>query len=100
MTAKSCRKIDVLIASDSILNVLQDRREPVSITELARITGLSVDTCFRQLGTMSYLRWVEQIGDGYVLGMRLAMMWARRKALAEDRMENVKKELNELAGGN
>lgn len=100
MAAKSCRKIEVLESADKILGMLQDTREPVNITDIARHTGLSVDTVFRQVGTMSDLRWVEKIGDGYVLGMRLAMMWARRKALAEDRLENVKKELNELAGGN
>lgn len=99
MAAKSCRKIEVLIQTDTILNVLQDTRESISVTEISRLTGLSVDTCFRQIGTMTDLRWVEKIGDGYVLGSRIAIIWARRKALAETKLEQVKKELNELTGG-
>lgn len=100
MAAKSCRKIDVLIATDNILGVLQDIKEPTSITEISRLTGLSVDTVFRQLGTMSDLRWVEKIGDGYVLGMRLAVIWARRKAVTEAKIEKAERELSELTGGN
>lgn len=100
MAVKSLRKIDVLIATDKILGILQDAKEPVNITEIARQTGLSVDTVFRQTGTMADLRWVEKIGDGYVIGMRLAMVWARRKSLAESRIDNANRELNELTGGN
>jgi DNA-binding IclR family transcriptional regulator len=100
MAAKSCRKIDVLIATDAILNVLQDTKEPLSVTEISRLTGLSVDTVFRQIGTMADLRWVEKIGDGYVIGMRLAIIWARRKSLAEIKINNASKELNALTGGN
>lgn len=100
MAAKSLRKIDVLIATDAILEILQNTKEPVSITEISRQTGLSVDTVFRQIGTMADLRWVEKIGDGYVLGMRLAIVWARRKSLAEDRIDKATRELSELTGGN
>lgn len=96
---KSLRKIDVLIATDKILGILQDTKEPVTITEIARQAVLSVDTVFRQVGTMAELRWVERIGDGYVLGMRLAVVWARRKSLAETKIENATRELSELTGG-
>ena len=99
MAAKSCRKIEVLVAADEILGILQDAKEPVSVKEIGRATGLSTDSCFRQIGTMEDLRWVEKIGEGYVLGMRLALMWARRKSLAEGKIENATKELNELTGG-
>jgi len=99
MAAKSCRKIDVLIAADAILNVLQDVKEPLSITELSRLTGLSIDSVFRQVGTMSDLRWVEKIGDGYVLGMSMAVKWARRKSVLEGRINTAQRELSELIGG-
>ncbi len=96
---KSLRKIDVLIATDKILGILQDTKDPMTITEISRQTELSVDTVFRQVGTMAELRWVEKIGDGYVLGMRLAIVWARRKSLAEDKIEKANQELHELTGG-
>jgi len=96
---KSLRKIDVLIATDKILGILQDMKDPITITEIARQTELSMDTVFRQVGTMAELRWVEKIGDGYVLGMRLAVVWARRKSLAEVKIDKATQELNELTGG-
>jgi DNA-binding IclR family transcriptional regulator len=97
--AKSCRKIEVLIQTDTILNVFQAVKAPVSVTDISRMTGLSVDSCFRQIGTMEDLRWVEKIGDGYILGMRLAMIWARRKSLAECKLEDVQRELDGLTTG-
>jgi len=99
MTAKSCRKIEVLMAADAILNFIAESKEPVNAAEIAKATNLTNDSVFRQLGTMEELRWVEKIGEGYVLGMRLALVWARRKSLAEGKIENATKELNELTGG-
>ncbi len=99
MAAKSCRKIEVLTTADRILGVLQDSKEPLSVSELSRVTGFSVDMVFRQVGTMEDLRWVERIGEGYVLGMRLAVVWARRKTLTETKVERARKELSELTGG-
>ncbi len=99
MAAKSCRKIDVLITADRILGVLQDAKEPLSVSELTRLTGLSTDMVFRQTGTMEDLRWVDRIGEGFVLGMRLALVWARRKTATEAKIERAQAELTELMGG-
>ena len=99
MAAKSLRKIELLIATDAILEALQGCREPMGITEIARYTNLSMDTVFRQIGTMAELRWVQKIGEGYVLGMRMAVIWAKRKSLAEDKIEKAQQELSELNGG-
>lgn len=99
MTPKSLRKIDVLVVTDQILEILQYSTEPLGITEIARSANLSTDTVFRQLGTMAELRWVQKIGDGYVLGMRLAAIWAKRKALAVSRLEKIQNEITELDGG-
>ncbi|HRR42489.1 MAG TPA: helix-turn-helix domain-containing protein [Syntrophales bacterium] len=99
MAATSCRKIEVLMTADRILGVMQDAKEPLSVSELTRLTGLSTDMVFRQIGTMEDLRWVERIGEGYVLGMRLAVVWARRKTQVEAKIEQASRELSELTGG-
>lgn len=99
MAAKSCRKIDVLITADRILDVLQAASAPLSVSELARLTGFSVDVVFRQVGTMNDLRWVERIGEGYVLGLRLAVLLAKCRALAEEKIKRAQRELSELTGG-
>lgn len=100
MAAKSCRQIEVLLTTDRILGVLQDSKSPLSVAELTRLTGLSTDTVFRQMGTMEDIRWVERIGEGYVIGMRLAVIWARRKSMTEVSIQRAQGELTQLTGGN
>lgn len=100
MAAKSCRQIEVLITADRILGVLLDAKEPLSVSELTRLTDLSTDMVFRQIGTMEDLRWVDRIGEGYVIGMRLAVIWARRKTMTDIKIERAQRELSELTGGN
>jgi DNA-binding IclR family transcriptional regulator len=99
MAAKSCRKIDVLITADRILGALQNSESPLSVSELARVTGFSVDTVFRQVGTMEDLRWAERIGEGYTLGLRLAVLLAKCRALAEGKIKRAQRDLSELTGG-
>ena len=96
MTAKSCRKIEVVMAADQILGAIQDAKEPISITELSRLTGLSVDSCFRQIGTMEDLRWVEKIGDGYIIGMRMAGFRAKKKAQLLNERDVIDRKITEL----
>jgi len=98
MTAKSCRTIEVLITADRILGVLQDAVAPMSVSDLARVTGFSVDMVFRQMGTMEDLRWVERIGEGFVLGLQLSVLLAKSRALAETKIKRAQHELSELMG--
>lgn len=96
MAAKSCRKIEVLVATDAILDFIGQTKSPVSIAEISRATGLSMDSCFRQIGTMEELRWVEKIGEGYIIGMRLAVIRARKKAMLESQQDTINQQLTEL----
>jgi len=96
MAAKSCRKIEVLIAADAILDVIAGSREPVGCAEIAKATNLTNDSVFRQLGTMEELGWARKIGDGYTPGMRLAVIWARVKANTEEQLSKLKQDLDAL----
>ena len=96
MVAKSCRKIEVLVAAHAIMGYVGAAKEPVSVTDVARETGFSVDSCFRQMGTMEELGWVRKIGDTYVLGMGLAVIWARVKANTEGQIDKLKQDLDQL----
>jgi DNA-binding IclR family transcriptional regulator len=96
MIAKSCRKIEVLVAAHAIMGYVGAAKEPVSVTDVARATGLSVDSCFRQMGTMEELGWVRKIGDAYLLGMGLALIWARKKSMLEGERDGIDKDLKSL----
>lgn len=96
MVAKSCRKIEVLIAADAILNVIANSKEQIGISEIAKETNLTNDSVFRQIGTMEELGWVRKLGDGYALGMRLSIFWARKKSMLESERENINRQLDQL----
>ena len=96
MAAKSCRKIDILVTATQIMRVIRDAKAPVNITEVSRATGYSVDVVFRQLGTLYDERWVEKIGDGYVLGPEMYLCKARVKAQLEARRDEIDKTLTEM----
>jgi DNA-binding IclR family transcriptional regulator len=98
-TAKSCRKIEVIMVADQVLEVIRDAKEPISVTDIARATGLSVDSCFRQIGTMSELRWVEKIGDGYIIGMKMAGFRAKKIAQLLNEADVIHHKLEELEEG-
>lgn len=96
MAAKSCRKIEVLMVADQILSVIGAAKEPVSIADIARSAGISVDSCFRQIGTMEELRWVTKIGAGYILGGRISELRARKIAELESQRDAINKQLKEM----
>jgi DNA-binding IclR family transcriptional regulator len=97
MAAKSCRKIEVLIAADAILGIIASSKEPIGISEIAKTANLTNDSVFRQIGTMEELGWVRKIGEGFAPGMRLSIFWARKKALLESEREQINRNL-ELLG--
>ncbi len=99
MPPKSCRQIEALISADKILSVLAENKAPLTIAGIAKLAGLSSDVAFRQLGTMEEIGWADKIGDGFILGPRTALLWAKRKALLEDRIMKTTQELDELNGG-
>ncbi|HAR49531.1 MAG TPA: hypothetical protein DCR81_05410 [Smithella sp.] len=96
MAAKSCRKIEVLMSTDAILNFIAESKEPVPAAEIAKAVNLTTDSVFRQIGTMEELGWVRKIGDGYTPGMRLAVIWARVKANTEGQIDKLKQDLEIL----
>jgi DNA-binding IclR family transcriptional regulator len=99
MAAKSCRKIEVLNQADQILSFIGAAKEPVGIADIARQTGYSVDSCFRQMGTMEELRWVTKIGGGYILGGKISELRARKIASLEAQRDAINQQLSELEEG-
>lgn len=99
MAAKSCRKIEVLNQADAILSYVGAAKEPVSIADIARSTGLSTDSCFRQMGTMEEIRWVTKIGGGYILGGKISELRARKIASLEAQRDAINQQLAEIEEG-
>ncbi len=99
MAAKSCRKIEGLIMADAIMGYVGAAKEPVSVTDVARETGFSVDSCFRQLGTLEEIRWVTKIGGGYILGGKISELRARKIASLETQRDAINQQLSELEEG-
>ena len=99
MAAKSCRKIEVLEVANTIVKAIMDSKVPLSVSDLAKITGHSVDIVFRQIGTMYDLRWVEKVGDGYIPGAEFWLFRARVKTSLEVQRDAIDKKLIEAEEG-
>jgi DNA-binding IclR family transcriptional regulator len=99
MAAKSCRKIEGLIMADAILSYIGGSKEPGSIADIARATEFSMDSCFRQLGTMEEMRWVTKIGGGYMLGGKISELRARKIASLEAQRDAINQQLAEIEEG-
>ncbi|MFA7465319.1 MAG: helix-turn-helix domain-containing protein, partial [Syntrophales bacterium] len=79
-----------------VLNAVADAKEPIGPSEIARESGVSVDTAFRMCATLEELGFLQQIGDRYQLGMGLALFWARKKASLEGEKSRVERDLDSL----
>ncbi|PZF82957.1 IclR family transcriptional regulator [Jiangella anatolica] len=70
----------------SMLNVLQESPEPMSLVEIHRSIRMAKATAFRYLWTLEKHRYVERDGDGrYRLGLGFVGMQSRELEVLQDR---------------
>ncbi|TDD70747.1 IclR family transcriptional regulator [Jiangella aurantiaca] len=84
----------------SMLNVLQESPEPMSLVEIHRSIRMAKATAFRYLWTLEKHRYVERDGDGrYRLGLGFVGMQSRDLEVLQDRarpwLERVRDETGE-----
>ncbi|MEA5113056.1 MAG: helix-turn-helix domain-containing protein [Geobacteraceae bacterium] len=100
--ATTYRRIESDKKAFEILDFLGQQKGPVPGSEIARATNMPVATAMSHLATMGDINVVRQIGDGWELGMRMPLLWARYKSNLEARRERINQELETLTipGGN
>lgn len=69
----------------AILEILGDAREPVSVTDLHRLTGFPRSSLHQLLHTMAARRWVEFLNEGATVGVTSRALLTGTSYLDRDR---------------
>ena len=95
---KSYRRIAAVKTAIEILRFLSDQDEPVSGAEIAKALDIPQGTTMCHLATLEDEGFVGRTSDSYELGQDVAVMWAKRKALLELKINRYTQDLNRLEG--
>lgn len=90
------KRIKSVAKAAEIMIFLSDKREPVPAPRMAEELGLPYPTVMTILSTLADHDFVRQTSDGYVLGMMLAVFWARKKAQLEAQRDLLNARLAQL----
>jgi len=96
--AQSYRKIEAVRKAAEILKYLANEKGIVNGSEIAKAVALPMGTVMCHMATLEELGFVARIGDGYKLGMGLALMWARVKSGLEGERDRVERDLQIIEG--
>ena len=96
MATTSYRRIEAVNKAGEILKYLAAQKQPVTGPELAESVKMQVGTVMCHLATLGDLGFVRQVGDGWELGMGLALIWARVKSNLEGQRDRIDSDLRSL----
>jgi len=76
--------------------VAQAGTDGATATEIADAVDTSLATAYSYLETLADVGYIRQGGRGYILGMGLAVFWAKMRAMKEAEIRSAGQDLNEL----
>ena len=80
MADKSYHRILAVKKACTILSILAEAKEPLTGAEVAIRVQESTGTVMSHLATLEDAGFVQEVGGGWKLGMKLALFWARVKS--------------------
>lgn len=90
------KKIEAVRKAGEVLKYLAGQKDSVNGPDIAKTVGLPVGTVMCYLATLEEMGFVQSVGDGYRLGMGLALIWARVKSNLEGDRARVERDLGEI----
>ena len=96
---KSYRRIKSITKACEILQFLSEQRGAVSGKEIARTHNMPFSTAMCHIKTLEDAGFVKKEGEGFTLGLRLAVYWARTKSLLENQRTEIDQCLKALETG-
>lgn len=100
--ATTYKRIEAVNKAGEILKFLGQQKQPVPGPDIARAVNMQVGTVMCHLATLADLNFVQQVGEGWLPGMGLALLWARYKANLEGQRDRIDRDLQSISipGGN
>ena len=96
MAEKSYHRIAAVKKTCAILAILAEAKEPITGSELAIRVSESTGTVMSHLATLEDAGFVQGVGGGWKLGMKLALFWARVKSGKEMERGRIDKDIEAL----
>ncbi|OGC00113.1 hypothetical protein A2V82_16365 [candidate division KSB1 bacterium RBG_16_48_16] len=90
------KKIEAVRKTGEVLKYLSSQKDAVTGPELGKAVNLPVGTVMCHLATLEEMGFVQSVGDGYRLGMGLALIWARVKSNLEGDRVRVERDLGAI----
>ena len=90
------KRIESVSKACDILAVLAEAKEPISGNEVAVRVQLSQGTVMCHLATLQDAGFIQEVGGGWRLGMKLALFWARVKSRMESERERIDRDITAL----
>lgn len=89
-------RIKAVCTAAAILTAVANSREPMGSKEIATAVDIDPNAAFRQCATLDELGFLKEEGGKFVLGMGLALFWARKKSHLEGEREKIGGQLKTL----
>ena len=81
--------IKAVSTAAAVLTAVANSREPMGSKEIAKTINIDPNAAFRQCATLSDLGFLKEEGGKFVLGMGLALFWARKKSHLEGERDKI-----------
>jgi len=94
--SKSYKRIEAVSKTIAILKYLGNCKEPVSGVEIGKALGIAEGTVMCHLATLEDGGFVVSVGDRWMLGTALALIWARVKSSLEADKDRIEKDLRDI----
>ena len=98
MAGDSYRRIESVKKAAEIIKFLAAARRPLTGPEVAEGVGLPTGTAMCHLTTLADSGFVQSVGEGWEVGMGLAMIHARVRSNLEATIDRAQRDLDRLGG--
>jgi len=96
---RTYKRIEAVRKAGEILRYLGNEKEPRTAQEIAAAVSLAQGTTMCHLATLEDLRFVQRVGEHWLIGMGLAVIWARARANLEEQKTGIGQQIEELDSG-
>ena len=89
-------RIDTVYTAGKIIELVAGSKEPLSKAVIAKSLSITINMSMRMCETLEELSLFDKVNDKYRLGMKLALYWAKKKALLQGDRDQIGRSLEEL----
>ena len=96
MTDKTYKPISAGLKILKALDIIAMSSEPVTVKEITEMTEEPYGTTMTHITTLEQAGYIERVGDGYIITLKLGTFWAKKKASLQGVMSRTQAELREI----